>query len=82
MLAGAEEKGTDDDTLRAAFDTAGVRGGDRRLRDLHVGRFDDVEFLLKSLAEEAGDFFEHLIALGATGAVVYDDDADLHRSFR
>src|SRR5438046_2799322 len=38
----------------------------------------DLVFLLEFLSEEPGELLEHLIALGAAGAVIDDDDAGLH----
>src|SRR5205823_13590420 len=78
VLAGAEEEGADDDSLGAAFYAFGVGGGDGGLGEFHVGGFDDVVFFAEAICEEGGELFEHFIALIARGAVIDDDDADLH----
>ncbi len=78
VLAGAEEEGADDDAGCAALDAFGVGGGDGGLGEFHVGGFDDCVFLAEFLGEKLGELFEHLIAFGAAGAVIDDDDSGLH----
>ncbi len=78
VFSGAQEERGDDDLGCAAFYAAGVGGGDGGLGDFHVGGFYDVIEGLETLAEKGGDFFEHLVALGAARSVIYDDDCGLH----
>src|SRR5204863_4689895 len=58
MLAGAKEKGADDDPCRAALHTVAVGGGDGRFGQFHVGGFDDVVFFVKALGKKARELFE------------------------
>src|SRR2546421_2712289 len=44
VLAGAKEKGADDDSGCAAFYAIGVSGGDGGLGQFHMGGFDDLVF--------------------------------------
>jgi hypothetical protein len=74
VSAGRQEIRKDDDGFRALGDAAAEGGGNRRLGQLHVGRFDDRE--AGCVSEFANDVEEHVVALVAAGAVVDENYAE------
>ena len=77
---GPRKKGQTSTRSGPALDAPRVCGGDRRLGQFHMGRFDNLVPLLESLCEEPSDFLEHSIAFFTPRAMVHNNDTDSHRA--
>ena len=70
VFSGAQDLGTDDQMDCTSPNAPVVGGRDRRLGNIHVGRFDNGEPVGESLCERLGYFIQEGVALGEPRTVI------------